>query len=57
METPDGLVDSCHWCDGPIQVQIFKGTGICSENCRKELGVWSQHVKDHCNKLSNKEEQ
>jgi len=27
---------SCEVCKKPIQVTIFRGTGLCSENCRKD---------------------
>jgi len=26
----------CSVCKKPIQVTIFRGTGLCSENCRKD---------------------
>lgn len=25
----------CDICSKPIQIQIFQGSGVCSENCRK----------------------
>lgn len=28
-------METCNVCGGPIQVQIFKGTGACSQICRK----------------------
>lgn len=28
-------METCNVCGGPIQVQIFKGTGSCSQICRK----------------------
>jgi hypothetical protein len=30
-------LEVCDHCSKPIRVQIFSGTGYCSENCRKEL--------------------
>ncbi len=30
------IKDYCVMCGSKIKVQIFKGTGICSENCRKD---------------------
>jgi hypothetical protein len=27
--------EECTICTKPVQVQIMKGTGICSEKCRK----------------------
>lgn len=28
--------ERCKICHKPVMVQIFKGTGICSDLCRKE---------------------
>ena len=27
--------DKCSVCGKPTKVAIFRGTGVCSENCRK----------------------
>ena len=30
------MSDDCKICGKPIQVQIFRNTGVCSELCRKK---------------------
>jgi hypothetical protein len=31
------MKDLCEYCGNEIKIQIFKGTGYCSENHRKKL--------------------
>lgn len=38
--------DRCNWCHEVIQVQIFKGSGHCSEDHRKLIKGWKKHMKD-----------
>jgi hypothetical protein len=33
------MEEKCRHCDGPVQVMAFRGTGICSVDCRKALGL------------------
>ena len=30
--------NECHNCGNEIKVAIFRGSGVCSDNCRKALG-------------------
>lgn len=37
MHEENNMDETCKNCGNPVKVAIFKGTGHCSENCRKDL--------------------
>jgi len=37
------MIDECVTCGRPIRVMAFKGTGVCSEQCRKDRDEEVEH--------------
>ena len=55
MEDLDDLTNRCLWCSKLIEIQIFKGTGACSENHRKQLVRWKKNMNDLYPEIEKKE--